>query len=522
MSLRTRTILVGAVTFLMALLAFPNLFSEQERLDSVWIADDALSLGLDLQGGIHWLLRIDDSEAVLQEVTRTQSVVRQVAGDEGVVLVDSRIRDGQVLELEGDLTGLRRIVDENFDADTFNVEEEAGVVTLSLSDDWRESVIERGVQQALEVLNERIDGLGVREPVIAPQGAGRILVQMPGMINPVQARTILENTTYLEFKKVLTSEPNEELLRARYDGAGLPEETEIVMDRNDDGSVAEAFLVPTTPVLTGAMLEDARIGYDRRNRPLVSFTWNSEGTRIFREFTAENIGQRMAAIIDGEVRTAPVIQSRIGRNGQITGGFTATEAAALAVALRSGALPIPLVIEEERSVGPALGADSIRQGVRSILLGGALVILFMGLYYSAGGWFANVTLIVNMVMIIGAMSLARATLTMPGIAGLVLTLGMAVDANVIIFERIREELRSAKNLRTAVQAGFRRSTLTILDANITTLIAAVVLLQFGRGPVQGFGVTLAIGIVSSVFGALIVTRLLFDLAIARAPQLVKV
>ena len=522
MSLRTRTILVGIVASLMALLAIPNFFSEDERLGSVWIADDALSLGLDLQGGIHWLLRIDDGEALLQEVTRTQSVVRQVAEDEGVVLTDSRIRDGQVLELEGDLAGLRRIADANFDTDTFEVAEEGELLTLSLADDWRDSVIDRGVQQALEVLTERIDGLGVREPVIAPQGAGRILVQMPGEIDPVQARTILEETTFLEFKKVVTTEPNEELLRARYDGEGLPADTEVVMDRNDDGSVAEAFLVPKVPILTGAMLEDARVGYDRRNRPLVSFTWNSEGTRLFREFTGENIGQRLAAIIDGEVVTAPVIQSRIGRNGQITGGFTAAEAAALAVALRSGALPIPLVIEEERSVGPALGADSIRQGIRSILLGGALVILFMAVYYSVGGWFANVTLIVNMVMIIGAMSLARATLTLPGIAGLVLTVGMAVDANVIIFERIREELRRSKNLRTAVQAGFRRSALTILDANITTLIAAVVLLQFGRGPVQGFGVTLAIGIVTSVFGALIVTRLLFDLAMARAPQILKV
>ena len=520
MSLRSRGILVGVAIALMAVLAFPNLFSEQERLDSIWIADDALSLGLDLQGGIHWLLRIDDAEAVLQEVRRTQSVIRDVADEEGVQLSESRLRNGEALELEGDLAELRRLVDENFDSDTLEVAQEGETLVLSLTDDWRENVLERGVSQALEVLRERIDGLGVREPVIAPQGPGRILVQMPGETDLVQARTVLEETTYLEFKHVLTSEPNEELLRARYTGE-LPEDSEIVLDRNDDGSVAEAFLVPKTPILTGAMLEDARVGYDRRNRPLVNFSWNSEGTRIFRTFTGENIGQRLAAIIDGEVKTAPVIQSRIGRNGQISGGFTADEAAALSVALRSGALPIPLVIEEERSVGPALGADSIRQGVRSILLGGALVILFMGIYYSVGGWLANLALIVNMIVIIGAMSLARATLTLPGMAGLVLTLGMAVDANVIIFERIREELRRAKNLRNAVQAGFRRSSLTILDANITTLIAAVVLLQFGRGPVQGFGVTLAIGILSSVFGALVVTRLLCDLVMARAPQLLK-
>ncbi len=519
MSLRTRSVLVGIVVVLMALLAFPNLFSEEERLGSFWIADDALSLGLDLQGGIHWLLRIDDEKALLQEATRTQSVIKRLAEDEGVELAASNLRDGAIIELEGDLAALRRLVDENLD--TVDVDEEAGKLLLSLTDDWRDSVVERGVQQALEVLSERIDGLGVREPVIAPQGAGRILVQMPGEIDPRQARTILEETTFLEFKKVLTSEPNEELLRARYGGVGLPEDTEIVLDQNDDGSVAEAFLVPTVTILTGAMLEDARIGYDRRNRPLVSFTWNSEGTRLFREFTGESIGERLAAIIDGKVVTAPVIQSRIGRNGQITGGFTVAEAAALAVALRSGALPIPLVIEEERSIGPALGADSIRRGLNSILVGLAAVVVFMAVYYSVSGALANVALLLNILIIIGLMSFARATLTLPGIAGLVLTIGMAVDANVIIFERIREELRSAKNLRNAIQAGFRRSQLTILDANITTLIAAVVLLQFGRGPVQGFGVTLAIGIVSSVFGALVVTRLLFDLAMAYRPQLVR-
>lgn len=518
MSLRTRAILVAIVVALMAVLAFPNLYTEQERLDSIWIPDDALSLGLDLQGGIHWLLSIDDEEALRQEVNRTRGVIESMAADEGVTLSAIRLRDDEHIELEGDLEALRSLVEENFD--TVEIEREPGVLVLSLSADWRDRVIERGVQQALEVLNERIDGLGVREPVIAPQGAGRILVQMPGAIDPAQARSILEETTFLEFKKVLAAAPNEELLRARYDN-GLPADTEIVLDARDDGGVAEAFLVPTEPILTGAMLEDARIGYDRRNRPLVTFTWNAEGTRLFRDFTGQNIGERLAAIIDGKVKTAPVIQSRIGRNGQITGNFSAAEAAALAVALRSGALPIPLVIEEERTVGPALGADSIRQGVNSILLGGALVVLFMGIYYSTAGWLANLALVVDLVSIIGLMSLAGATLTLPGIAGLVLTVGMAVDANVIIFERVREELRGARNLRAAVGTGFRRSALTILDANVTTMIAAVVLLQFGRGPVQGFGVTLAIGIVASVFGALVVTRLLVDLMVAHRPQLLR-
>jgi len=230
----------------------------------------------------------------------------------------------------------------------------------------------------------------------------------------------------------------------------------------------------------------------------------------------------MAAIIDGAVVTAPVIRSEIGRHGQIEGSFTQQEAADLAVSLRSGALPIPLLVEEERSVGPALGADSIRRGLISILIGGAVVVVFMSIYYRTSGLLAVAALVVNLVIIIAIMGLAGATLTMPGIAGLVLTIGMAVDANVIIFERIREETRAGRNLRNAVQQGFRRSALTILDANITTMIAAVVLYQFGRGPVQGFGVTLGIGILSSVFTALVVTRLLIDAVFARWPRALRV
>jgi preprotein translocase subunit SecD len=230
----------------------------------------------------------------------------------------------------------------------------------------------------------------------------------------------------------------------------------------------------------------------------------------------------MAAIVDGEVVTAPVIQDRIGRRGQISGQFTEQEAANLAVALRSGALPIPLVVEEERTVGPALGADSIRRGVRSILIGLTLVILFMIAYYRTSGLLANVTLGINLVIIIAIMGLAGATLTLPGIAGLVLTVGMAVDANVIIFERIREELRSGKRTRNAVEVGFRRSALTILDANITTLITALVLFRFGTGPIQGFAVTLSVGILSSVFCALIVTRLFVDLVLSRGPQALRI
>jgi preprotein translocase subunit SecD len=515
-TLRWRGIWIGVLVFLMGYFAVPSFFSEQERLASDWILDEGVNLGLDLQGGIHWLLRIDTDTAVRQEMNAVQARLEADLEERGMTLTELRLLDNNDLEVSGDLTGVDEML--NQDYASFEVLRHEGTLVVSIDEEWRDAVLERGVRQALEVLRKRVDGLGVREPVIAPQGEGRILVQMPGEIDPIRARTVLEETTFLEFKLVLDGAENEDLLRDKYPD-GLPEATAVVFKRNDDGTVSAAYLVPDAPVLTGAMLANARLGYDQRGgRPLVLFSWNSQGTKIFREFTGENIGRQLAAIIDGDVITAPEIRSRIGQSGQIEGNFTPQEAADLAVKLRSGALPIPLIIEEERSVGPALGQDSIDKGVRSILLGGAAVILFMIIYYRVSGALANLALSLNLVIIIGLMGFAGATLTLPGIAGLVLTVGMAVDANVIIFERIREELRSGKAVRNAVQMGFKRSSLTILDANITTMIAAVVLLYYGRGPVQGFGVTLGIGIASSVFCALIVTRFLVDLVLSRGSQ----
>ena len=519
MTLRWRGIWVALLAVTMAYLALPSFFSDEERLASGWIRDEGLNLGLDLQGGIHWLLRIDTDTAVRQEMQRVQSVLRERLAETDRSYVEVRLLDSNELEVSNASADVNQLIEAEFES--IQMVQREGALRLVLTDEWNKEVVRRGVRQALEVLRKRVDGLGVREPVIAPQGEERILVQMPGEIDPRRARSILEDTTFLEFNLVLDVAPNEELLNAQYP-EGIDDDKELVVARNDDESVSSAYLVPKTPVLTGAMLEDARLGYDRRNRPVVFFRWNSQGTAIFREFTANNIDRQLAIIVDGEILSAPVIQSRIGRDGQIEGQFTAQEAADLAVALRSGALPIPLVIEEERSVGPALGADSIQKGLRSILIGGAFVVAFMVVYYQTSGLLANLALLLNLVVILGLMGLAGATLTLPGIAGLVLTVGMAVDANVIIFERIREELRAGKSVRNAVQAGFRRSRLTILDANITTMIAAVVLLYYGRGPVQGFGVTLAIGIASSVFCALVVTRLLVDLVLSRGARTLRV
>ena len=512
MSLRGRSVLAMLVAVLALGLSYPSFFSEEQRLASEWIPDQGVNLGLDLQGGIHWLLRIDDHKATLDELRNAERRLRDVADEEGVAYQSIELDETALrIDVHGAVEErIQSLLDDRFN--TMRVAEvEPGRLGLTLTDEWRAEVVQRGVRQAVDVLSRRIDELGVREPVIASQGEGRILVELAGGdVDPRRARKMISRTTFLEFKKVLASAPNRELLEAQYPG-GLPDDTSITVSESSEGAVTEAFLVREPAVLSGAMLEDARMNFDNRGRAIVLFTWNNEGADIFAEFTSASIGERMAVILDELVITAPTIQDRIRKRGQISGTFTQQEAADLAVQLRSGALPIPLVIEEERTVGPALGADSIRNGIRSIVVGLLGVLLFMAVYYGTSGLLANLALALNLFIIIGLMSFAQATLTLPGMAGLLLTVGMAVDANVIIFERIREELRSGKPLRNAIQAGFNRSRLTILDANVTTLIAAVVLLYFGRGPVKGFGVTLTIGIFSSVFCALFVTRLLVDL-----------
>jgi preprotein translocase subunit SecD len=506
-SLRSRWILIAGITLVSLYFTIPSFIPEKTRLASPWIPDDAMELGLDLQGGIYWLLRIDTESAVQQELDKIKSNIVDLAEEKNLGPVTGDAKNGVLTVHAGDPAALRRLIEDDFEV--VEVSQNGDAVEVRLSDKWKREVVKRGVQQALEVLRKRVDGLGVREPSISPQGSDRILVQLPGAVDAAGARELIRATTFLEFKPVLDAAPSAELLQAKLPN-GVPEDQMIVVQQSAAGKETEALLVPKKPTLTGGMLEDARVNFDRRNRPIIEFQWNSEGTKIFRDFTAAHIGDRLAAIIDGKVVTAPVIQSKIGRNGQITGDFTREEAANTAVQLRSGALPIPLVIEEERVVGPSLGADSIRQGLNASILGIALVFVFAALYYSVSGVFADIALFVQVLIIIALMSLSQATLTLPGIAGIILTVGMAVDANVIIYERIREEMRAGKAGRAAVQAGFSRSFWTIFDSHVTTLASGIILILFGRGPVQGFGVTLTIGILASMFTALVVTRALID------------
>jgi preprotein translocase subunit SecD len=407
------------------------------------------------------------------------------------------------------------VAEEASDSGVLQSPERAGnSLRFALTRDWEEEIRERTMLQVLEVLRRRIDDpvKGTPDSVVTRQGSDRVLVQIPGgQMDRTRARALLKSTGFLEFKIVIDQDVSEDLLLARYPD-GIPEDTLISFERDGETQrVVAAYLVPKAADITGDFLEDARVGFDPQQRPLVNFRFNPEGGDIFGTLTEENIGKPLAIVLDENVYSAPTVNGRISTRGQITGRFTSDQAADLAVVLRAGALSVPVVIEEERSIGPALGQDSIDSGVQASIVGLALILLFVVGYYRVSGGYAGIALLTNLVLLVGLMSLFDATLTLPGIAGLVLTVGMAVDGNVIIFERIREELRAGKTPRTAIATGFSKALWTVLDANITTLITAVILFQFGTGPIKGFAVTLSVGILTSVFTVLVVTRLLFHL-----------
>jgi preprotein translocase subunit SecD len=504
------------VVLLLGWLALGNRFTPEQRQAHWWVPDESLRLGLDLRGGIHMVIAPDLAVATEHELSHLRGSLQSRLADDKVAVKDLTLVGG-TLDLQladpGDLERVRQVLADHFDV--FRVDPKGPAeLSLSLTSLYQTVVRDRAMDQALEVIRRRVSdpATGIPESVVTRQGKSRILVQIPG-ISVVP--DIFKQTGFLEFKIVLDAEGTEngeQLLRARYP-KGLPEGSEILFEKDrETGKVVGAYLVPKEPALTGDYLEDARQGFNQRLAEWqVEFTWNADGARIFGDLTGKNVGKRLAIVLDHQIYSAPVIRDRISREGVITGRFTSREAADLAVILRAGALPIPVVLEEERTIGPALGADSIASGIRASLLAAALVVVFMIGYYRLSGVFASLALTANLVMIVGLMSLFEGTLTLPGIAGLALTLGMAVDANVIIFERIREEIRAGKRPRAAVATGFDKAFWTIADSNLTTLITGLILLEYGTGPIKGFAVTLSVGIVTSVFAALVITRQLFAL-----------
>jgi preprotein translocase subunit SecD len=495
-----------------------NFFERDAREANAFIPDNAVRLGLDLQGGAHIVIGPDLEGAVQNELGRLEAALLDRLTDDGVTGVRTVVTGG-VLKVqpaaESDADTLRTLLGEDFTILDFEeVEATAGSVTQfngTLIPDEEVLVRDRAIEQVLEVLRRRLEDpqTGIAESVVTKQGSDRVLVQIPG-VDRIPLK-LLGSTGLLEFKIVEDVEASEELLLQKY-ADGLPEGKVIALQIDEETErVLYAYLVSELAPITGQYLEGAQSRFDpNRNEWAVDFSWDGTGADIFGALTEANIDQPLAILLDGEVYSAPNISSRISRNGQITGGFSSQEAADLAIILRAGSLPIDIEVLEERTIGPALGQDSIDAGLAASATGLLVVVIFVGFYFKLSGVYTGIGLAANLIMLMGLLSMFEATLTVPGIAGLVLTVGMAVDGNVIIFERIREELRSGRAPRAAIATGFSKARNAILDANITTLLTAIILFQYGTGPIKGFAVTLSVGILTSVFSALVITRLLYE------------
>ena len=495
--------LVVAVCALGLVFALPNAVPQSvlSGLPS-WLPRSQLSLGLDLRGGVYLLLQVDteafvdDRMAVVEEDVRRElrgeRIGARVVSNRGGVLAMA-LRDAADAEtarrsLDGIGQGVEVAIDDQ------------GRVTATLTEAGRQEGLSDAIDRALEVVGRRIDETGVREPVIQRQGADRILVQVPGLQNPEDLKVIIGKTAKLAFRMVDRDADIASALAGQ-----VPIGSELVPSADPTGP--SHYVVAKRIMVSGESLTNAAASFDR-GQPVVAFSFDTPGARRFCDATTENVNRPMAIVLDDEVISAPRINSPICQgNGIITGSFSVAETNNLALLLRAGALPVPLEIVEERTVGPSLGADSVRAGEIAAAIGFMAVVVFMIVAYGLFGVFANVALTINLILLLGAMSLLQATLTLPGIAGIVLTVGMAVDANVLVFERIREEVANGRTPFNAVDAGYKRAMTTIIDANLTTILAAALLFGLGSGPVRGFGVTLGIGIATSMFTAIMVTRL---------------
>ena len=481
----------------------------QKALWPEWMPERLVNLGLDLRGGAHLLAEVNVEDVYanrmeaawpeVRDALRSITPVRRVDAPKGELRV--RINDASVMAQALEVTrSLARPVQSltGTGQNDIVVNGANDIITITLTDAEKQATDERTMQQSLEIIRRRIDEVGTREPTIQRQGADRILIQVPGIGSAAELKAIIGTTAQLTFNPVVNRGANENA------APGLG--NSLLPDAEAPGVF---YIIETAPVVTGEQLVDAQPSFDQNGRPAVSFRFDTTGARKFGTYTAENIGAPFAIVLDDEVISAPTIQSAIpGGSGIITGNFTVEESTNLAVLLRAGALPAGLTFVEERTIGPELGQDSIDAGKIATSVAFAAVLFFMWASYGLFGLFANIALIINVGMIFGLLSLIGATLTLPGIAGIVLTVGMAVDANVLIFERIREELKTAKGPARAISLGYERALSAILDANITTFIIATILFVLGSGPVRGFAVTLGLGIVTSVFTAYFVTRLI--------------
>jgi preprotein translocase subunit SecD len=509
----TLIVCLGALYFLIPTF-FPNIPSSWNK----YLAKEKIHLGLDLQGGMHLVLEIDTDKALEAMMERTSNELKESLMDSKVRFRNLEKAKGATISMEltdpDGKTVLENVLRDKYpdlEVESANPRNGGELVTLKINDKRAVELKKLTVEHSLETIRNRVDQFGIAEPEIVPEGDNRILIQLPGIKDPERAKNLIGKTALLEFKIVDDENSLENALRGN-----IPEGDIIAYGLHADRTTGERgsspYLLKDKALLTGASLETAKVQIaDRFGNPTVSLTFNSQGSDDFERITGENVRKRLAIVLDGVVHSAPVIQERIaGGNAQITGNFTIDEARDLAIILRAGALPAPVNILEERTVGPSLGNDSIRQGIHATLIGTLLVILFMMIYYRISGTIADLALIINIVLVLGVLAAFRATLTLPGIAGLLLTVGVAVDANILIFERIREELRTGKTIRLALDTGYNRAFMTIIDTHITGIVAAVFLIMFGTGPIKGFAVTTIIGLLASLFTAVFVTRVIFD------------
>ncbi|MBZ9659647.1 protein translocase subunit SecDF [Mesorhizobium sp. ESP-6-4] len=523
---RLKMILIWLAVAVTVILAAPNLFpaSMLAQLPS-WVPKRQMTLGLDLQGGSHILLQMDQNDLIKDQLQTTRDEIRTLLRDAKIQYtglggtgrtVQVRINDAS--QVEAAKTALKPITNPvtaglfaGGSVQSMALDDsEPGLLKFTVTDAGIKYRTTTALSQAIEVVERRVNALGTTEPIVQRQGDDRILVQVPGLQNPQRLKDIIGQTAKLTFQMVDTSVPVQDAMKNR------PPAGDSVLYSQDDPPVP--YLVENRVIVSGEDLSNATPTYNSQtNEPVVSFTFNSRGATRFGQATQQNVGKPFAIVLDNQVISAPVIREPIlGGSGQISGNFTTESANDLAVLLRAGALPAKLTIIEERTVGPGLGQDSIHAGKVAGVIGSILVVAFMFVAYGFLGFLANIALAVHVAMIVGALSLLGATLTLPGIAGIVLTIGMAVDSNVLIYERIREERRNGRSVIQAIDTGFSKALATIIDSNVTSLIATVVLFWLGTGPVKGFAITYAIGILTTVFTAFTFTRMLVSIWLRRA------
>lgn len=511
-------IAVAVCIVLSGIFLAPTIFGD--KLPGWWskaFPAKGIRLGLDLKGGVFIQLGVQTDRGINRRFDKALQSVREEFEDADKSVKKAEIRDF-VLTMEfsdgAALAKARRAVEKKFDEFTLEADGESLVLRVFADSYYLSEIRDNSIEQVRQVIENRVLDFGLVEPSITRLGDDRIVIQVPGASEKDRQRIveIIKKTAVLEFKIVHGQgfSREEALVSAEVESEEELSEKGFAIHPAYESGNENFFVTDEKASVTGEHISDARLAFDNLGAPSVSFSFSSKGAGEFGKLTSANIGNRLAIVLDGVVKSAPVVQSRITYEGQITGSFTQSEAKDLALVLRSGALPVPVFVEQEKLIGPSLGRDSIQKGKLSMLVGGVMVILFMAFYYGAQGMIANFALGLNMFFIMGLLSSLGVTLTLPGIAGMILTLGIAVDGNIIIFERIKEESRAGKSFVHAIETGYKRSVRTILDANVTTLLAGLVLFWFGDGPVKGFAATLCTGIVCTVFSNIVVARLLSE------------